>query len=193
MADQNQKPEIFELNNGTMQLLVTNLGCTITSFSVPGKDGSLSLSQFTDFSFFWHANDLMVFCFFVTWRCVIRCCSWPWLCWILSGLNWSKKNSFCDWICFCHWWLCFRFQNSTFFLASRLIWKIRIVYIIIINKILECKALWLQHFWSKVRPDHRHDTNMCDYIELRHCLKILWDMSVSGVYVCLHRCKEKIR
>jgi len=54
MADQNQKPEIFELNNGTMQLLVTNLGCTITSFSVPGKDGSLSLSlsQFTDFSFF---------------------------------------------------------------------------------------------------------------------------------------------
>ncbi|MCI33784.1 aldose 1-epimerase-like, partial [Trifolium medium] len=42
MADQNQKAEIFELNNGTVQLLVTNLGCTITSFSVPGKDGVLS-------------------------------------------------------------------------------------------------------------------------------------------------------
>ncbi|CAK8534264.1 unnamed protein product [Lathyrus sativus] len=42
MADHNQKAEIFELNNGTVQLLVTNLGCTITSFSVPGKDGVLS-------------------------------------------------------------------------------------------------------------------------------------------------------
>ncbi|CAI8595014.1 unnamed protein product [Vicia faba] len=42
MADQNQKAEIFELNNGTVQLLVTNLGCTITSFSVPNKDGVLS-------------------------------------------------------------------------------------------------------------------------------------------------------
>jgi len=118
MADQNnRKPEIFELNNGTMQLLVANLGCTITSFSVPGKDGSLSLSlsifKFS-FYFFWHCNELMMFCN----RCVIRCCSWPWLCWILSGMIWSKKKkTFCDWICFCHWWLCFLFQNFTFFLA----------------------------------------------------------------------------
>ncbi|XP_028795936.1 aldose 1-epimerase-like [Neltuma alba] len=42
MADQNQKPELFELNNGTMHVLVTNVGCTITSLSVPGKDGTLS-------------------------------------------------------------------------------------------------------------------------------------------------------
>jgi aldose 1-epimerase len=40
MADQNnRKAEIFELNNGTMRVLVSNLGCTITSLSVPGKDG----------------------------------------------------------------------------------------------------------------------------------------------------------
>lgn len=39
MADQNLKPELFELNNGTMRVLITNLGCTITSLSVPGKDG----------------------------------------------------------------------------------------------------------------------------------------------------------
>jgi hypothetical protein len=53
MADQNQKAEIFELNNGTVQLLVTNLGCTITSFSVPGKDGSFLFSLiFQFFPFF---------------------------------------------------------------------------------------------------------------------------------------------
>lgn len=40
MADQTQKPELFELNNGTMQVLISNLGCTITSLSVPGKDGN---------------------------------------------------------------------------------------------------------------------------------------------------------
>ncbi|KAM5570396.1 galactose mutarotase [Rosa sericea] len=37
MAD--QKAEIFELNNGIMRVLISNLGCTITSLSVPGKDG----------------------------------------------------------------------------------------------------------------------------------------------------------
>ncbi|CAK9329934.1 unnamed protein product [Citrullus colocynthis] len=42
MADQTQKPELFELNNGTMQVLISNLGCTITSLSVPGKDGKLA-------------------------------------------------------------------------------------------------------------------------------------------------------
>ncbi|GFZ03585.1 Galactose mutarotase-like superfamily protein [Actinidia rufa] len=40
MADSEQKkPELFELNNGTMQVKVSNYGCTITSLSVPGKDG----------------------------------------------------------------------------------------------------------------------------------------------------------
>jgi aldose 1-epimerase len=38
MAD--QKPQIFELNNGTMQVKITNLGCTITSFSLPDKNGN---------------------------------------------------------------------------------------------------------------------------------------------------------
>ncbi|KAL4633041.1 uncharacterized protein LOC142630290 [Castanea sativa] len=42
MADQNLKPELFELNNGTMRVLITNLGCTITSLSVPDKDGKLA-------------------------------------------------------------------------------------------------------------------------------------------------------
>ncbi|KAB1212265.1 Aldose 1-epimerase [Morella rubra] len=42
MADQNSHPELFELNNGTMRVLITNLGCTITSLSVPDKDGKLA-------------------------------------------------------------------------------------------------------------------------------------------------------
>ncbi|KAF3942938.1 hypothetical protein ACB098_04G067600 [Castanea mollissima] len=42
MADQNLKPELFELDNGTMRVLITNLGCTITSLSVPDKDGKLA-------------------------------------------------------------------------------------------------------------------------------------------------------
>ncbi|KAL9263990.1 Galactose mutarotase-like protein [Drosera capensis] len=41
MADQSTKPEIFELDNGTMRVKLTNLGCTITSLSVPDKDGNL--------------------------------------------------------------------------------------------------------------------------------------------------------
>lgn len=41
MADQ-QKAELFELNNGTMHLKVSNFGCTITSLSVPDKDGKLA-------------------------------------------------------------------------------------------------------------------------------------------------------
>lgn len=35
------QPEIFELNNGTMQVKITNYGCTITSLSVPDKNGNL--------------------------------------------------------------------------------------------------------------------------------------------------------
>ncbi|XP_062118034.1 uncharacterized protein LOC133831675 [Humulus lupulus] len=42
MAVPNQKAEIFELDNGTMRVLVTNYGCTITSLSVPDKDGKLA-------------------------------------------------------------------------------------------------------------------------------------------------------
>ncbi|KAL0307904.1 UNVERIFIED_CONTAM: Aldose 1-epimerase [Sesamum angustifolium] len=34
--------KIFELNNGTMQVKVSNYGCTITSLLVPGKDGKLA-------------------------------------------------------------------------------------------------------------------------------------------------------
>ncbi|KAI3724284.1 hypothetical protein L2E82_36056 [Cichorium intybus] len=36
-----QKPQLFELNNGTMKVLVSNYGCTITSLFVPDKDGKL--------------------------------------------------------------------------------------------------------------------------------------------------------
>ncbi|XP_058227586.1 uncharacterized protein LOC131335998 isoform X2 [Rhododendron vialii] len=37
-----KKPELFELNNGTMQIKVSNYGCTITSLSVPDKHGNLA-------------------------------------------------------------------------------------------------------------------------------------------------------
>ncbi|XP_021292294.1 aldose 1-epimerase [Herrania umbratica] len=36
------QPEIFELNNGTMQVKITNYGCTVTSLSVPDKNGQLA-------------------------------------------------------------------------------------------------------------------------------------------------------
>ncbi|KAJ4826703.1 hypothetical protein Tsubulata_023392 [Turnera subulata] len=40
MSDhQQQKPELFELNNGTIRVLVTNYGATITSLFVPDKQG----------------------------------------------------------------------------------------------------------------------------------------------------------
>ena len=63
MADPNQKAEIFELDNGTMRVLVTNYGCTITSLSVPDKDGIFccSLSN-TTFFFFIIVELLMIFC-----------------------------------------------------------------------------------------------------------------------------------
>lgn len=41
MAEQN-KPEIFELNNGTMKVNVSNYGCTITSLFIPDKNGDLA-------------------------------------------------------------------------------------------------------------------------------------------------------
>ncbi|KAL5817857.1 hypothetical protein ACOSQ3_026235 [Xanthoceras sorbifolium] len=41
MADQSdQKPELFDLNNGSMQVKITNYGATITSLSVPDKNGN---------------------------------------------------------------------------------------------------------------------------------------------------------
>ncbi|KAL8140881.1 hypothetical protein V2J09_006902 [Rumex salicifolius] len=42
MADQHKKPEIFELSNGSMHVKISNYGCTITSLSVPDKDGKLA-------------------------------------------------------------------------------------------------------------------------------------------------------
>lgn len=39
MADQTLKPEVFELNNGSMQVKITNYGAIITSLSVPDKHG----------------------------------------------------------------------------------------------------------------------------------------------------------
>ncbi|KAH6801807.1 Galactose mutarotase-like superfamily protein [Perilla frutescens var. frutescens] len=34
--------KLFELNNGTLRVIVSNYGCTITSVFVPGKDGKLA-------------------------------------------------------------------------------------------------------------------------------------------------------
>ncbi|KAK3440714.1 hypothetical protein EUGRSUZ_B00995 [Eucalyptus grandis] len=42
MADQARQAELFELDNGTMRVKIANLGCTIASLSVPGKDGKLA-------------------------------------------------------------------------------------------------------------------------------------------------------
>ncbi|MFS8007009.1 putative aldose 1-epimerase [Helianthus anomalus] len=39
MAEEN--PQLFELNNGTMKLIVSNYGCTITSLFIPDKHGNL--------------------------------------------------------------------------------------------------------------------------------------------------------
>ncbi|KAA8542839.1 hypothetical protein F0562_023991 [Nyssa sinensis] len=39
---QEKTAELFELNNGTMQAKITNYGCTITSLSIPDKDGKLA-------------------------------------------------------------------------------------------------------------------------------------------------------
>ncbi|KVI07828.1 Aldose 1-epimerase [Cynara cardunculus var. scolymus] len=36
-----QKPQLFELNNGKMKVIVSNYGCIITSLFVPDKDGKL--------------------------------------------------------------------------------------------------------------------------------------------------------
>lgn len=81
MADESPKPETFELNNGSMQVLLSNLGCTIISLSVPGKDGPFPFHfhfHSVLFADLWHA--LPVFS-----RIVIRHRSWPRICWILSG------------------------------------------------------------------------------------------------------------
>ncbi|ESR64841.1 hypothetical protein CICLE_v10008981mg [Citrus x clementina] len=40
MADHTLKPEVFELNNGSMQVKITNYGAIITSLSVPDKHGN---------------------------------------------------------------------------------------------------------------------------------------------------------
>lgn len=42
MAGEHPKPELFELNNGTMQVKISNYGATITSLSVPDKNGNLA-------------------------------------------------------------------------------------------------------------------------------------------------------
>ena len=46
MADQTKNinsPGIFELNNGSLQVKISNFGATITSLSVPDKNGYLLL------------------------------------------------------------------------------------------------------------------------------------------------------
>ncbi|KAL4281715.1 hypothetical protein GQ457_03G012620 [Hibiscus cannabinus] len=37
-----EQPQIYELNNGTMVVNISNFGCTITSLSVPDKNGKLA-------------------------------------------------------------------------------------------------------------------------------------------------------
>uniref|UniRef100_A0A7N0UDC4 Aldose 1-epimerase n=1 Tax=Kalanchoe fedtschenkoi TaxID=63787 RepID=A0A7N0UDC4_KALFE len=39
MADRSEKAQLFELSNGSMQVKISNYGATITSLTVPGKDG----------------------------------------------------------------------------------------------------------------------------------------------------------
>ncbi|KAJ0048526.1 hypothetical protein Pint_17083 [Pistacia integerrima] len=42
MADQSEKPEVFELNNGSMHVKISNFGATILSLSLPDKQGNLA-------------------------------------------------------------------------------------------------------------------------------------------------------
>ncbi|RZC67677.1 hypothetical protein C5167_011367 [Papaver somniferum] len=42
MADDQNVPELFELNNGTMRVKISNYGCTITSLFVPDKNGNFA-------------------------------------------------------------------------------------------------------------------------------------------------------
>ncbi|KAJ0105256.1 hypothetical protein Patl1_19597 [Pistacia atlantica] len=42
MADQIEKPEVFELNNGSMHVKISNFGATILSLSLPDKQGNLA-------------------------------------------------------------------------------------------------------------------------------------------------------
>lgn len=46
------EPKILELNNGSMQVKVSNLGCTILSLSVPDKDGTFFFSWKNPLSIF---------------------------------------------------------------------------------------------------------------------------------------------
>lgn len=54
MAD-HKEAQIFELNNGTMKVLVSNYGCTITSLFIPDKHGIL-------FSFFLFSHFFVLSC-----------------------------------------------------------------------------------------------------------------------------------
>lgn len=96
MAD--QKPQIFELNNGTMQVKITNLGCTITSLSLPDKNGN---------QFLWmiDRSNLFAFC------CFLRCC------WLLGSLDFCRKSGGCgSWIRLC--WAIFGNSSHLFLLSS---------------------------------------------------------------------------
>ncbi|KAJ0049663.1 hypothetical protein Pint_16933 [Pistacia integerrima] len=42
MADQSEKPEVFELNNGSMHVKISNFGAIILSLSLPDKQGNLA-------------------------------------------------------------------------------------------------------------------------------------------------------
>lgn len=61
MADQSPKPETFELSNGSMKILLTNLGCTIISLSVPGKDGFFFFVPIPHFQLFVTFDHVCVF------------------------------------------------------------------------------------------------------------------------------------
>ena len=135
MADQNLKPELFELNNGTMRVLITNLGCTITSLSVPGKDGIFTymLCQLPSFYFLFSnmfVGMLLIFGFFGFWREIGWRCSWIRLCWTIFGkILWTPFHfqsgygeTASGWIDFCMDWNCLFINLLIMEKAKEFIW-----------------------------------------------------------------------
>lgn len=75
------KPELFELSNGSMQVTITNYGATITSLSVPDKNGSFiclffvffidyaeSCINFSSFDFIRKGNSVTLFSDSILWN-----------------------------------------------------------------------------------------------------------------------------
>lgn len=111
--------KIFELNNGTIQVKVSNYGCTITSLFVPDKDGeftkSIAYQRSNRFCISTVNACSLIFFVFALWREIGWCCSWIWHTWAVSG-QWRFYTKFNPFFFFCY------NHDLIIFLASKLNW-----------------------------------------------------------------------